>query len=67
MQNDAKVMIKNIIAENMPKLAVVAALKEHDFKGRIHMVAIGKAAWTMAAAASEFLGQKLAQGIVVTK
>ena len=70
MQNiheNAQLMIKNIIEENMPGTAVENALRAHNFKGKIHMVAIGKAAWTMAKAASDFLGDKLARGIVVTK
>jgi len=60
-------MIKNIIADNMPRQAVEVALKEHEFSGRIYMVAIGKAAWTMAKTASDFLGDRLEKGIVVTK
>jgi len=60
-------MIKNIIADNMPGFAVESALKAHDFKGNIYMVAIGKAAWTMAKAACDFLGNRLVKGIVVTK
>jgi len=60
-------MIKNIIADNMPRNAVEIALKEHEFKGKIYMVAIGKAAWTMAKTASDFLGDRLEKGIVVTK
>ena len=70
MQNihdDAKLMIKNIIADNMPGTAVENALRAHNFKGNIHMVAIGKAAWTMAKAACDFLGDGLVKGIVVTK
>ena len=67
MYNDAKQMIKNIIAENMPKQAVENALKNHVFTGSIYMVAVGKAAWTMAQAASGFLGERLKKGIVVTK
>ncbi|MCL2617325.1 MAG: glycerate kinase [Defluviitaleaceae bacterium] len=67
IRSDAKLMISNIIAENMPRQAVENALRAHEFKGRIHMIAIGKAAWTMAQAASDFLGDRLVKGIVVTK
>ena len=67
MQNDAMLMVKNIIDDNMPGTAVENALRTHQFSGNIHMVAIGKAAWTMAKAASDFLGDKLKKGIVVTK
>ena len=67
IRSDAELMIKNIIADNMPRQAVEAALREHEFVGRIYMVAIGKAAWTMAKTASDFLGERLEKGIVVTK
>jgi len=60
-------MIKTIIADNMPRHAVENALKSHNFSGNIYLVAIGKAAWTMAQAASDFLGDRLVKGIVVTK
>ena len=67
LKNDAAQMIKQIIADNMPTQAVVNALEGHEFKGRVHIIAIGKAAWTMAKAASDYLGDRLARGIVVTK
>jgi len=64
---DAHNIIKNIIAENMPTEAVINALQARTFAGRVYLIAVGKAAWTMAKAASDYLGDKLAQGIVVTK
>ncbi|MCL2236504.1 MAG: glycerate kinase [Defluviitaleaceae bacterium] len=67
IHNDAQKMIKTIIADNMPRTAVENALAAHNFTGKIYLVAIGKAAWTMAAAASDFLGNRLERGIVVTK
>ena len=67
IHNDAQIMIKNIIDDNMPQAAVENALRAHTFNGRIHMVAIGKAAWTMAKASSDFLGDRLAGGVVITK
>lgn len=67
IQKDAQKMIANIIADNMPKEAVLNALRERKFRENIYIVAIGKAAWTMAQAAVEFLGSKLKKGIVVTK
>jgi len=64
----AQIMIKNILAENMPEEAVRNALKAHDFGAKkIYLVAIGKAAWTMAKAASDYLGEKIEKGIVITK
>ena len=35
--SDARLMIKEIIAENMPHRAVEAALHGHEFTGRIHV------------------------------
>lgn len=35
--------------------------------GNIYLVAIGKAAWKMASVASQILGEKITQGIVITK
>ncbi|MCL2578636.1 MAG: glycerate kinase [Oscillospiraceae bacterium] len=67
LRQDAEVMIKRIIAENMPGTSVRTALEAHTFTGNIYLVAIGKAAWTMAKAASEFLGDQLKSGIVITK
>lgn len=67
ISNDAQVIIKNIIDDNMPQNAVRDALNQHEFTGNMYLVAIGKAAWTMAQSASEFLGDKLVKGIVITK
>ena len=67
---DAQKIIDTIIAENMPGQAVKNALKGRRFESfdkQIHMVAVGKAAWTMAKAASDFLGDRLKRGIVLTK
>jgi len=60
-------MIKTIIAENMPQPAVKTALKQHNFNKNTYVVAIGKAAWTMAKAAADYLGERIVRGIVVTK
>jgi len=67
LKNYATQMIKQIISDNMPTQAVVNALESHNFKGQVYLIAIGKAAWTMAKAASDYLGEQLARGIVVTK
>ena len=52
-----------------PDAAVRRALSSATFDpaGQILLVAAGKAAWRMAAAASDVLGDRLARGIVVTK
>jgi len=65
--SDAQVIIKNIIADNLPQTAVLGALKQHKFNGNIYLVAIGKAAWTMAQAACNFLGDRLIKGVIITK
>ena len=67
IRDDAKLMIKNIIDDNMPCTAVTNALKAHEFCENLYMVAIGKAAWTMAKAACDFLGSRLKKGIAITK
>ena len=52
-----------------PDAAVRRALSSAAFDpaGKVLLVAAGKAAWRMAAAASDILGDRLARGIVVTK
>ncbi|MCL2611114.1 MAG: glycerate kinase [Defluviitaleaceae bacterium] len=68
LQKDANTIIENIIKENLPGKAVEKALKTHNFKSdKVYLVAIGKAAYTMAKAAANFLGDKLEKGIIVTK
>jgi len=68
LKKSAQTIISNILAENMPEASVTAALKDHDFKDKkIHLIAIGKAAWTMAKAASDHLGEAIEKGIVITK
>ena len=67
IRDDAKQMIKNIINDNMPCAAVTNALRSHEFCENLYMVAVGKAAWTMAKAACDFLGGRLKRGIVITK
>jgi hydroxypyruvate reductase len=64
---DAHALINRAIAANLPGPAVRRALENHRFSGRIAALAIGKAAWTMAKAAWEALGDRLERGIVVTK
>lgn len=65
--NDADAIIAQAIKENLPHRAVENALKTHIFSGQIYLVAIGKAAWTMARSAYDVLGAKIKEGIVITK
>jgi len=67
MRQDAEKMIKTIIAENLPQKAVENALRGRPLGSSVYMIALGKAAWTMAEAAAGFLGGRLKRGIVVTK
>ena len=42
-------------------------LKASSFSGQIYAAAVGKAAWRMAAACETILGERIQQGIVLTK
>ncbi|PKK38979.1 D-glycerate 2-kinase [Clostridiaceae bacterium JG1575] len=67
-KNDAQRIINACLAAADPKEAVKSALSSMDLQGgRLLLLAIGKAAWTMAYAASEALGDRLDEGIVITK
>ena len=50
-----------------PDDAVRRALKDKEFPGRVLLVAAGKAAWQMAKAAYDCLGDRIENGVVVTK
>lgn len=68
MNNDAQQIIKSAITAALPDTAVAEALKGYEFgRGRIVLIAIGKAAWQMAKAASDILGERITSGVVVTK
>ena len=51
----------------MPDAAVTRALEGKTFPGRVLLVAVGKAAWQMAHAAWQTLGERIDGGIVITK
>ena len=74
MRKDAEQIIQESIAAVLPDQAVERALSEimddeewKSRKGRVYLVAIGKAAWQMAARVVSILGDELTQGIVITK
>lgn len=67
LRKDAETIIADSIREVQPDSAVIRALKETTLNGKIKLVATGKAAWQMAKAASNYLGERLEQGIVITK
>ena len=68
LRSDADGIIKESLAAVLPDAAVAKALKGHSFgAGRIVLVAVGKAAWQMARAAADALGERIDCGIVITK
>lgn len=68
LREHANRIIEAALAAAMPDAAVHAALEKADFsKGRLVLIAAGKAAWQMAMAAYEQLGQRIDHGVVVTK
>ena len=67
IKQDALHIIECSLAAVQPDEAVKRALAGRSFPGRIIPVAVGKAAWRMAKAAADVLGDRLAPGIVITK
>ena len=67
LRSDADQIIRKAIAAVQPDAAVQRALKGKEFPGRVLLVAAGKAAWQMAKAASDCLGDRIENGVVVTK
>ncbi|MBR0138812.1 MAG: glycerate kinase [Firmicutes bacterium] len=68
LREDADRIVKASIDKMLPDEAVVRVLKNADFEDdRVHLVAVGKAAWQMAKAACDYLGDRLSDGMVITK
>ena len=67
LRADADAILHASIAAVQPDEAVKRALTGQDFPGRIVLVAAGKAAWQMAKAANDYLGNRIDSGIVITK
>ena len=67
LRNHADEIVTKAIAAVQPDAAVERALKGKEFPGRVLLVAAGKAAWQMARAASDCLGSRIENGVVVTK
>ncbi len=67
LRKHADQIISEAIAAVQPDAAVERALKNMEFPGRVLLVAAGKAAWQMAKAASDCLGSRIGNGVVVTK
>lgn len=67
LREDAQYIYTRAIEAVLPDEAVHRALAGHEFPGRVILVAVGKAAWRMAAAAKDALGERIESGIVITK
>jgi len=67
LREHADRIIRESIAAVQPDAAVRRALEGREFPGRVLLVAAGKAAWQMAKAASDCLGERIEKGVVVTK
>ena len=65
LRNDADKITKAAIKAVMPDEAVVRALKDAELTGDVYIISVGKAAYSMAEAASKYVSYK--KGIVVTK
>lgn len=69
MNQDAKRILDAALREALPGAAVGQALDQISFQagGRLILAAAGKAAWEMARAAYERLGDQMDAGVVITK
>lgn len=67
MRKQAEQIINGAIAAVLPDAAVKRALENQKFSGRVILVSAGKAAWQMAKAAYDCIGEKIEAGIVITK
>ena len=68
LRDDADKIIERSIKAVLPDEAVRKALSGKKFgAGRLILVSIGKAGWQMARAASDMLGSRISDGIVITK
>ena len=67
LRSHADQIVKASIAAVLPDEAVRRALDGQIFPGRVLLVSAGKAAWQMAKAAYDFWGDRIENGVVVTK
>lgn len=67
LRKDAEWIARNAIDAVKPDEAVRRALKQVTLTDSVYLVAVGKAAWQMAAAAVKYLDKPIRKGIVVTK
>lgn len=68
VHQDAKEIMRAAIQAALPDTAVQKALTQlPEYAGKLVVIAVGKAAWQMAAAAHGALGDRIDSGVVVTK
>ena len=68
LRGDCDIIVRGAIRRVMPGEAVRRALAGRDFgPGRLVLVSVGKAGWSMARAAWDCLGERVSGGIVITK
>lgn len=68
LREDADRIIAAALRDALPDVAVRRELERlPEEEGRLVVVAIGKAAWQMAAAACDTLGERIDRGVVITK
>lgn len=67
LRNDAEQIMTAAIQSALPDAAVERALNNKSFPGRVFLVSVGKAGWQMAKTAADFLGDKVTDGLVITK
>ncbi|MCI9170083.1 MAG: glycerate kinase [Lawsonibacter sp.] len=67
LRSDAQTIISASIRAVQPDAAVRRALQGREFPGQVVLAAVGKAAWQMAKAAQDCLGDRIGAGVVVTK
>jgi len=67
LRTHAEQIVKSAIGAVLPDEAVVRALEGKTFPGRVILVAAGKAAWQMAKAAWDVVGNQITSGVVITK
>jgi len=67
LRKDGKNIAEKAIQGVLPESGVTRGLKDLEAEGDIYVVSVGKAAWRMAKAASEKLGERIHNGIVLTK
>jgi len=64
---NANRIINHALQSVLPDRAVCRAIEQLTVRGRLLLVAAGKAAWQMAAAAQNALGSRIEAGVVITK